>query len=192
MHCSIWDRRIKDKSFPKETKISIATYQFELKKNLHKIKSINSKAVWPLVSLQGNLKKAHTLICLYTFKRINIRSSPRRQTPIRRCSPGALGIQTQEMLCFWKKKKTLPLSEQRTISTRIGLKISNGRLSKMAFRSFTYGFEGLIRELLDDEPRDVPFKVSGIRLSKKKPRGIKWRCSLSLSPSRSPSCIFQS
>lgn len=71
------------------------------------------------------------------------------------------------------------------------IKISNGRLSKMAFRSFIR-LEGLIRELLDDEPRDVPFKVSGIRLSKKKPRGIKWRCSFLLSLSRSPSCIFQS
>ena len=78
----------------------------------------------------------------------------------------------------------------KTISTD-RIKISNGRLSKMAFRSFIR-LEGLIRELLDDEPRDVPFKVSGIRLSKKKPRGIKWRCSFLLSLSRSSSCIFQS
>lgn len=79
---------------------------------------------------------------------------------------------------------------RKTISTD-RIKISNGRLSKMAFRSFIR-LEGLIRELLDDEPRDVPFKVSGIRLSKKKPRGIKWRCSFLLSLSRSSSCIFQS
>lgn len=79
---------------------------------------------------------------------------------------------------------------RKTISTD-RIKISNGRLFKMAFRSFIR-LEGLIRELLDDEPRDVPFKVSGIRLSKKKPRGIKWRCSFLLSLSRSSSCIFQS
>ena len=54
----------------------------------------------------------------------------------------------------------------------------------MAFQSFLR-HEGLIRELLDDEPRDVPFKVSGIRLSKKKPRRIKWRRSFSSSSSSS-------
>lgn len=60
----------------------------------------------------------------------------------------------------------------------------------MVFRSFLR-LEGLIRELLDDEPRDVPFKVSGIRLSKKKPPGIKWRCSFFFSLSHSSSCIFR-